>query len=285
VFGKPLITFAIDHLRETGIDEIWINTHHLHRKFEALVADRKYGAVQLVYEPELLETGGGIKNLETALGGEPFIVYSGDILTDIPLQPLIDAHFARGNDVTLALRSTGIASTISWCAENGAITDLSGRSQPASQLDFAGISIWSPSVFPRIPEKSKIPFIPVIGDWLKAGGKIGGVRLEQNRWFNVGTRREYLKLHRTIGSEKWVPRYVADPEWPVRVEKSAKMSANCIVDSAAYVGNGSCLEDDVILENSVLFPGSSVEGGASLRSCIVAGVRVPAGDYLETDFV
>ncbi len=65
--------------------------------------------LKLLHEPDLLETGGGIKNAKTSLRREPFIVYSGDILTDIDLQPLIDEHFAKGNDVTLALRDTGLA--------------------------------------------------------------------------------------------------------------------------------------------------------------------------------
>ena len=49
--------------------------------------------MRLVHEPELLETGGGIKNIEPLSEVAPFIAYSGDILTDIPLQPLIDEHF------------------------------------------------------------------------------------------------------------------------------------------------------------------------------------------------
>ena len=57
----------------------------------------------LIHEPELLETGGGIKNAERDLSSEHFLTYSGDILTDVNLQPLIDEHFRRGNDVTLGI--------------------------------------------------------------------------------------------------------------------------------------------------------------------------------------
>jgi ADP-glucose pyrophosphorylase len=45
------------------------------------------------------------------------------------------------------------------------------------------------------------------------------------------------------------------------------------------------VEADVILENSVLFPGSLISQGATLRSCIVGGVKVEGGTYQHTDFV
>ncbi len=35
IFGKPLITFALDHLRQIGIEQFWVNTHHLPEKFSA----------------------------------------------------------------------------------------------------------------------------------------------------------------------------------------------------------------------------------------------------------
>jgi ADP-glucose pyrophosphorylase len=45
------------------------------------------------------------------------------------------------------------------------------------------------------------------------------------------------------------------------------------------------VEDDVLLEDSILFPDSFVPRGTTLRSCVVAGVKMPPGAFLETDFV
>ena len=97
-----------------GVNKFVINTHRLPELFQNFFAARKYAGfpVTLVHEPDLLETGGGIKNAESHFGSEPFLTYSGDILTDVDLQPLIDEHLRRGNDVTLALRHTGLASAV-----------------------------------------------------------------------------------------------------------------------------------------------------------------------------
>src|SRR5215470_891113 len=70
IFQKPLITFALDHLFAIGIDRIFINTHRLPEKFTEEFPDDRYSDKKLTFvnEPVLLETGGGIKNIESHLG-------------------------------------------------------------------------------------------------------------------------------------------------------------------------------------------------------------------------
>ena len=206
IFQKPLITFGLDHLIDIGIGKFLINTHRLPQAFGEAFPQDNYAGVNLkfVNEPVLLETGGGIKNLEADLGREPFITYSGDVLTDIRLQPLIDEHFNRGNDVTLALRKTGLGSAIAF--RQNRVVDISNRYGIPGQYDFANIAVWSPSVFGRIPPKEKISFIPILGDWISQGGKIGGVVLEQGNWFirSPGTCGSVLTLIRADGSSSLI---------------------------------------------------------------------------------
>jgi mannose-1-phosphate guanylyltransferase len=289
IFGKPLITFALDHLLQAGIEEFWINSHHLPQNFAAQFPTSEYNgaSLELVYEPDVLETGGGIKNIEHRIGDETFVVYSGDVLTDLPIDRLIDEHRAKDNDVTLALRTTGFSKGVHWHKETGRVTDLLGAigSSDPGEFDFAGISVWNSSVFPRIPPGIRISFIPIIIEWMKSGGKIGGVLLEESRWFNLGSRKEYLSAHRVIARETWVPDYLRGRSWPVQSDPSARISPGSHVAGGSYVGARCTVERDVFLEDSILFPGSIVPRGTTLRSCVVAGVRIEQGSYLETDFV
>ena len=84
IFQKPLVTFALDHLSGVGVDKFVINTHRRPELFQSFFnrSDHAGHSVTLVHEPELLETGGGIKNAERYLGSDSFITYSGDILTE-----------------------------------------------------------------------------------------------------------------------------------------------------------------------------------------------------------
>ena len=94
VFHRPLIQYALDHCLAAGIREFAINTHHLPEKWPEYFPDGTYrGApVTFFHEPELLETGGGIKNIASWIGDDPVLVYNGDILTDLDLPRLLETH-------------------------------------------------------------------------------------------------------------------------------------------------------------------------------------------------
>src|SRR5437667_4354480 len=186
VFQKPLITFALDHLIGAGVSKFVINTHRLPELFRNFFGENRYAncPIALVHEPELLETGGGIKNVERILASDPFITYSGDILTDVNLQPLIDEHFRCGNDVTLALRQTGLASQMAL--RDHRIMDIANRHGIPGSLDFANIAVWNSAIFQKIPPQKKISFISIIADWIGQGGKIGGLVMNDGKWFNIG---------------------------------------------------------------------------------------------------
>jgi len=289
IFGKPLITFAFDHLRHAGVEEFVVNTHHLPEKFVEQFPDSEYcnAPLALMHEPELLETGGGIKNIESKIGDEPFIVYSGDILTDVAVDQLIEEHFSRQNDVTLALRTTRFLRGVHWSVETGRVLDIQGAlgTDAKGEYDFAGISIWHPSVFSRIQPRTKVSFIPILIEWMKQGGKVGGLPLEEGRWFNIGSSKEYVETHKIIAEEQWVPYYLRAGFWPRRVDPSAQISLRTVIEGGSYVGAHCEVADGVLLRDSILLPGSSVPHNTTLLSCIVAGVKLNAGTYLESIFV
>ncbi len=89
------------------------------------------------------------------------------------------------------------------------MVDIGNRYGHAGNFDYANVSVWNPQIFERIPAGKKISFIPIVADWIGQGGKIGGVVLNEGHWFNLGSRAEYLAVHRTI-AEGWRPAYVRD---------------------------------------------------------------------------
>ncbi|MEY2543461.1 MAG: mannose-phosphate guanylyltransferase [Verrucomicrobiota bacterium] len=283
IFHKPLITFALDHLVDVGIRQIFINTHRLPEVFAKAFPENSYAGTPLtfVHEPVLLETGGGIKNLEARLGREPFITYSGDVLTDIGLQPLVDEHFNRGNDVTLALRKTGLGSAIAF--RENQVVDISNRYGVPGEYDFANIAVWSPSVFDRIPPNQKISFIPVLGDWIAQGGKIGGVVLEQGKWFNLGSRAEYFEVHRVISEEGWRPAQVKGSDWQSPIHPSAIVDPSAQIRGCSVVGKDCRVGGDVLLEDTILWPGAQIASKSELIGCIVRAQKTVSGPHRNID--
>jgi len=282
IFQKPLITFALDHLIDIGIERFFINTHRLPETFAQAFPENRYAGIgiKFVNEPILLETGGGIKNIEPDLGDEPFLTYSGDVLTDVPLQPIIDEHFARGSDVTLALRHTGLGSAIAFRERR--VVDISNRYGVPGEFDFANIAVWNPSVFGRIPRKEKVSFIPVLGDWVGHGGKIGGVVLEEGKWFNLGSRAEYFEVHRVI-ADGWRPDYVKTPDWFAPVHPTAIVDPSAQIHGGSVVGKDCRVGAGAILEDTILWPGAQIASKSELVGCIVRARKSVTGTHRNID--
>ena len=281
IFHKPLITFALDHLISVGIRSFVINTHRLADRFTEYFGSGKYceHPVRLVHEPVLLETGGGIKNAEALLRNGPFITYSGDILSDISLETLIEEHFRRGNDVTLGVRDTGIASAIAL--QDGRVVDIGNKYGVAGNYDFANVAVWNPIIFERIPPNQKISFIPVLADWIGQNGKIGGAVLDQGKWFNVGSTADYLRVHRTILSDKWRPSFLQDSRWPAAVDKSAEIAASANLLGCSVVGPGCRVGSDAVLEDTILWTGAQIASRSHLSHCIVRSHQSVSGVHSD----
>ena len=283
IFQKPLITFALDHLINAGVNQFIINTHRLPELFRNFFSDGEYAGcpVRLVHEPELLETGGGIKNVERDVGSDSFITYSGDILTDANIQPLIDEHFRRRNDVTLALRDTGLASHVAFSGHR--VVDIAKRYGITGNLDFANIAMWNSAVFERIPPHKKISFIPIVAEWIGQGGKIGGVVMDDGKWFNIGSRREYLEVHRASLRDNWKPYYLQTSSWPEPVAASAIVDASAELHGCSVVGEDCRVGAEVVLQDTILWSGAQIASQSQLQGCIVRSEKKVSGIHRNID--
>ena len=283
IFQKPLITFALDHLIGVGVDKFVINTHRCPELFQSFFNRSDYAghSVTLVHEPELLETGGGIKNAERYFGSDPFITYSGDILTDVNLQPLIEEHFRRGNDVTLALRDTGLASDMAL--RDHRVVDVASHYGIAGNFDFANIAVWNSAIFQRIPPQKKISFIPILADWVGKGGKIGGLVMNDGKWFNISSRTEYLDVHRTILREDWKPHYVQNRDWPEHIAETANVDPSAELRGCSVVGKHCRVGAKAILEDTILWPEAEIASKSQLHGCIVRSRKKVSGIHRNID--
>lgn len=90
---QTLLQRNLAYLQQNGIDEVVINTHHFADQIEKYLEENDYFGmkIQLIYEKDILETGGGLLNAREYFT-EDFVVMNVDILTNFPLKKLIDFH-------------------------------------------------------------------------------------------------------------------------------------------------------------------------------------------------
>ena len=79
--NRELLSYNIDFFIKLGCNKIIINTHYLHNEIKIFV-EKKFSNqnIKLIFEPELLNTGGGIKNALSFFGDKNFLVTNSDIL-------------------------------------------------------------------------------------------------------------------------------------------------------------------------------------------------------------
>lgn len=107
VQNKPLLQHNMAYLQRYGISQVVINVHHFAQQIiDALQQNNNWGLEVWISNEsnELLDTGGGLlKALPLLLPNQHILAINADILTNFPLNLLIDKHISTGAMATLAV--------------------------------------------------------------------------------------------------------------------------------------------------------------------------------------
>jgi mannose-1-phosphate guanylyltransferase/mannose-1-phosphate guanylyltransferase/phosphomannomutase len=278
VFHRPLITHAFDHLHAAGVRRLVVNTHHLPGEYDKAFPAHRYQDMPIAFRnesPVRLETAGGIANVRDLLHDEPFLVYNGDILTDLPLAPLIEEHQRSGNIVTLALRSHGPALHIAYDAAGRRITDIRNKLETGDEGThlFTGIYACSPAIHDWLTPGKVESVIPIFLEMIRRGVKVGAVVLDEGQWWDLGSRTQYLAAHAALNG-------MHGPA----IHPEARVSPDAILRRTNVIGPGAIVESGCQLEDCILWPDAKVVTGARLTRCIVRSHITAAGTFEDVDF-
>ena len=285
ICGVPLCQFALSRIASLGVERIVINTHRLAGEFIRLFPEypqpSRYHGVPVLFrhEPVLLETAGGLKNIEDLLLSGPVLVHNGDILAELDLAALCDAHAKSGALCTLALRSSGGPLQVGFDAGSGLVTDIRGElGSSAPRFLYTGVCVVEPPLLSRIPAGEPLSFVPVWLDALRAGEKIAGVVLDGGVWRDIGNIEEYLRIHADLasGAVKIAPPG-GESSWPQWRMPGASVDESATLTGWNWLGPGSQVRGSAKLENSVLWAGAIVEPGAFVSSSVVREGMIAAG--------
>lgn len=154
--GKPMIEHGIEKLIATGVDEIVVNAHHHAPQMREYFGGHSFKVrIHLLYEAEILGTGGGIYNARSLLAGnEPFIVHNADVYSDVDFQAMIAQHAMHGAFASLAVNKRDTLRPIFLDEQGkflGKVEWFSAEElkehRDKHQVGFCGIHILSPEIF------------------------------------------------------------------------------------------------------------------------------------------
>lgn len=197
--GRPVITYAMDRLIDSGIERFIVNTHHCPEVYLQKFPSRRWRERPIIFrhEPDLLDTAGGLKNIEDLLAEDQSILcYNGDVFANFPLQQLIQEHIQQKAEVTLALRSHGPALNVN-INPKGEVCDLRHILQDPGIRSclFTGIYALETSILRHIesgkPETIITTFIQRI---LEQPGSVRGIIIDDGDWTDIGSIQTYDQL-------------------------------------------------------------------------------------------
>jgi|GEM_PF-29901 len=222
VGGRPLIAYAMDHCLTAGVERFIVNTHHLAEAYDREFPERSWRGWPVLFRREevLLDTAGGIKNIEDLLAeDEMILVYNGDVLSDLPLSRLLAAHAAGGKEVTLALRSEGSLLNVALDAD-GTVCDLRGLlgNPGARRCLFTGIYVLERLFLRRLAAGKAASVVPVFADMIReAPGSVGSIVIDEGSWGDIGDSEAYER----ISARGPRLRYETGDSFPVPVKSEA----------------------------------------------------------------
>ncbi len=292
--SKPVMAHILDLLKRHGITEIVVTLHFMPEVIQSYFGDGSHLGLKIHYAVEEmpLGTAGSVKNAQEYLD-EPFLIISGDAVTDINLQGVISFHQEKGAEATLTLYR------VPNPLEYGVIiTDPDGRitqflekpswGEVISDTVNTGIYVIEPSVLDLIEEGVPTDWSKDIFPQLLEAGKPLYGYVAGGSWTDVGDIGEYMRacadvlyhrvqtdeLGRHIGGDVWVGEGVeiapdAQLYGPIYLGEEVKIKGGVIIHGPSVVRDYTIVDNRVHIDRSLIWRNCYIGEGAEIRGAIV----------------
>lgn len=206
VWGEPMLARIVALLRERGVDDIVVNSHHLNEQIRSWVDNFRRNAqaageklrIKVSYEPEILGNGGVLNPLREWIGNDPFYLVNSDIVMENV--PDLECKFEKIRSASvlgLALVTEAGPRTIEVEPESGFVTNW--RSQDAGvngTFTYCGFAILRPEILKYVKPDGFSSIVSAYEKAMMEGRFVKTVVAEDLLWEDAGTVLNYVDLNR-----------------------------------------------------------------------------------------
>ena len=217
--GKTLLEITLARLRSFGVTAAIINVHHFAGQVvDYLLANQNFGMrIEISREdPLLLDTGGGLKNAACFFlqdgSDQPFLLHNVDVLSDIDLASMLQAHRDTGALATLAVQQRTSSRQLLFDQAGRLCGRRRGRDvadeivrecQEPLPLAFAGIHVISPRLLHLFAEDGAFSIIDTYLRLTAAGQQIQAFRADEYYWRDLGKPENIAQAETDMGQKLW----------------------------------------------------------------------------------
>jgi len=292
--SKPVMAHILDLLKRHGITEVVVTLHFMPEAIQSYFGDGHPLDMKIHYaiEETPLGTAGSVKNAQEFLD-EPFIIMSGDAVTDINLQEVIAFHQGKRAEATLTLYHVpnpleyGVIIT----DREGKITQFLEKpswGEVISDTVNTGMYVINPEVLdliqPGVPTDWSKDVFPQL---LEAGRPLYGY-VASGYWTDVGDIGEYMRatadmlyhrlhteeLGRHIGGDVWCGENVeiapdAQLYGPIYLGDEVKIKGGVVIHGPTVIRDYTTVDNRAQVDRSIIWRNSYIGEGAEVRGAIV----------------
>ena len=279
LFNRPIMLHIVELLKKYDITELVMLLYHQPFYIKNFFRDGSDFGVKITYVTPIADMGtaGAVKAAEKYLN-EPFLVISGDLLTDFNLKKIIDFHVDHKAKATITLTSVkdplqfGVVIT----DKEKRITQFlekPGWGEVISDTINTGIYVLEPEVLKYIPEGENFDFsqdlFPLM---LKKKDALFGVTAK-GYWRDIGNTDSYREAYHDIFKGR-VNLKIDEPKLDfvgkdLRVGADVKLERAAGLEGTVVIGDNSQILGDVRIKDSVIGRNCTVEAGVRLNRCII----------------
>jgi mannose-1-phosphate guanylyltransferase / phosphomannomutase len=294
IVGRPVMEHILNLLKSHGITEVVVTVQYMASAIEDYFGDGSQLGMQITYSREEvpLGTAGSVKNAEEYLD-EPFLVISGDALTDFDLGDIIKYHLDHKALATLTLAH--VANPLEYGV---IITDETGHirqflEKPSwgevfSDTINTGIYVLDPAIFSYFERDKPFDFSQELFPMMLAKGDPIYGYVAEGYWCDVGNLAEYMKASADVlqgranvqisgtdlGGGVWAEDGVdvapsAQIFGPVFLGHDCKIKDGAIVHGPSSIGHYTVVDEHAQIDRSVVWNNSYIGERAELRGALV----------------
>jgi mannose-1-phosphate guanylyltransferase/phosphomannomutase len=294
VANRPIMAHILEWLRDHGFSEVLVTLHYRADDIRRAFGDGRAFDVRISYrvEHEPLGTAGSVKFAEDWIAGEPFLIASGDALTDLDLAALQRRHRETGAWLTIGLTRVEDPSEygvveLDHLGRVVRFQEKPGRGRALSNLANTGIYCVEPKVLARVPRGRAFDWSRDVFPGLLAEGlPIFGHALD-GYWCDIGSMDAYRRgqCDALEGAVKVaLPAHAARPG--VWIGANARIAPRAVVEGPVLLGAGCRIEPGArILPGSVIGERAIVRTGACVSNAILGAECELGPDALVRDSV
>jgi dTDP-glucose pyrophosphorylase len=193
VAGRPILERIVLHLVGSGIGHIFLSVNYLADVIEGHFGDGSAFGANIEYLREQVPLGtAGALGLLAERPHDPLLVLNGDLVTNVDVSGMLDAHVARRSAATVGVRR--YAHTIPFgCVERDGHRIVRFEEKPTLIREVnTGIYVLDPWVVGLVERGVPTTMPDVLGQVLERGEPVGAFEVEDD-WIDVGQREQLTK--------------------------------------------------------------------------------------------